>query len=954
MLALDLDKFVNQKIGGLSGLTLESFLFAVLESPKPLCVVLNKDILESISVVMQDEIGENVVCLSSHNSSLDGFDNFYNKMFQISKQALGANKKIFQACFIDSLIVNQRCLPSTKKEGFLINKDLGFDALINRLPFLGYCEKNHIFETPGSFFINGGIIDINPFGTQQNYRISFLDEWCTIYNIDNKTNKIKRAVSSLKIYPLQTAENLSPLEFCKNDYLLTSFKKNTLTSYQNDNKTTKEKAIKRIDYQGFIKNKLCKNIFILPFDAERGFFVDGETYIPSWFQNKKLINPPLDKKNILNGFDSLNIGSVYVHEDFGLCQFMGIESLKKQERICLRFLDGLVKLDMYYISKLSFYSNDKDVELNYLNKPGKWSKQKNKAEQLAKEYVSHIISAYSNREGAQSKKLSIDDSLIEVFVNNFKYKDTPDQKKCWEDVLGDLASKTPMNRLVCGDVGFGKTEIIARASFVSVLNNQQVVVLAPTTILANQLYHSFIDRMGGFGVKVSVLSSMSINKKNIVDDFVNHKFDILIGTSAILFKKEVLQSCQLFIVDEEHRFGVKDKEMVLSLNPSVNFLSLSATPIPRSLQLSLNNVRSLSTMETPPVARKPVISFVHSYDIPVIKNAILKEINRGGQVFFVDNSVENLKKIFTLLKKELPFLSIGLIYSKLNKKNLLETMNSFVFGKTQVLLSTSIIESGIDIGLANTIIINNAHMFGLSQLYQLRGRVGRSKQQAFAWFLIPQKKQTSEGKRRLKTIIKNTSLGSGYKIALSDLDIRGGGSLFGYKQSGEGGVGFEFYTKLISRVINKETKAESVVDIFNSSLSSIIGDEGQRGYFYKSVFEAQTISEINQIKEDFIALFGSAPPPFESLLKNRSLGILGFQKGIIKMTKKEDWILINFHIPKSKNFIPITMSYINSFFTTKQVPFQFVKSEKNLSFKYKSVGENDYILLLSFINNLSF
>ena len=245
-------------------------------------------------------------------------------------------------------------------------------------------------------------------------------------------------------------------------------------------------------------------------------------------------------------------------------------------------------------------------------------------------------------------------------------------------------------------------------------------------------------------------------------------------------------------------------------------------------------------------------------------------------------------------------------------------------------------------------------MFGLPQLYQLRGRVGRSKKQAFAWFLIPQKKQTSEGKRRLKTIIKNTSLGSGYKIALSDLDIRGGGSLFGYKQSGEGGVGFEFYTKLISRVINKETKAESVVDIFSSSLSSIIGDEGQRGYFYKSVFEAQTISEINQIKEDFIALFGSVPPPFEALLKNRSLGILGFQKGIIKMTKKEGWILINFHIPKSKNFIPVTMSYINSFFTTKQVPFRFVKSEKNLSFKYKSVGENDYILLLSFINNLSF
>ena len=952
-LALDLKKLIDKKIGSISGLTLESLIYISLNSPRPLCVFLNKNLLENISVIMQEEVGEKIVCVSNHNNSLDGFDNFYNKMFQISTQALGVNKKVFRVCFVDSLAAKQKFLPVNQKSGFWVNKNTVFEHLIENLNLLGYSEKNNIFNNPGSFFVNGGIIDINPIGTQKNYRISFLDEWCSIYNIDNQTNLIKTPVNSLQIYPPCLSKKISPFEFCKNDYFLTSFQNNRLALFEKNNKKTTKTIIKDVDYQGFIGQNNYNRVFELPFDSEKGFVVGKDTYIPAWFQNKKLIKEPINKKNILSGFGSLNIGSIYVHEDFGLCRFMGIEVLNKQERICLRFLDGLVKLDIHYISKLSFYSNDTETELNHLNKPGKWNRQKQKAQKLAKEYVAHIIKAYSERENSQTEKLNVDDSFIEVFVNKFKHKDTPDQKKCWEEVLGDLASKTPMNRLICGDVGFGKTEIIIRAAFVSVLNNQQVVVLAPTTILANQLYHSFVRRMDGFGVKISVLSSLSSKKNNIVNMFVNKKRDILIGTSALLFKKEILKSCQLFIVDEEHRFGVKDKELVLSLNPSVNFLSLSATPIPRSLQLSLNNVRSLSTMETPPASRKPVISFVHSYDTTVIKNSILKEIKRGGQVFFVDNSVENLKKILASLKIKLPFISMGLIYSKLNKKTLLDTMNDFVFGKTQVLFSTSIIESGIDIGLANTIIINNAHMFGLSQLYQLRGRVGRSTQQAFAWFLIPQKDQTVNGKRRLKTIVKNTSLGSGYKIALSDLDIRGGGSLFGYKQSGDGGVGFEFYTKLISLAVNKKTTKDVVVDIFNITLSRAVGDEGQRGYFYKSVFEAHSLSEVDQIKKDFIALFGSTPSSFLSLLKSRKLGILASEKKITRIVKTSGWVCVVFSPSITNKEISLIVSYTGSFFSAKKTAFQFVQSEKNLSFKYKSKDENDYILLLSFINNLS-
>ena len=316
---------------------------------------------------------------------------------------------------------------------------------------------------------------------------------------------------------------------------------------------------------------------------------------------------------------------------------------------------------MYFISQsFPFFSNEPNTKLSYLNKPGLWKRQKLRAQKAAEDYVAHIAKSYSKREAISSKPLNINDPVIDMFVKGFKHRDTADQKKCWEDILLDFSMARPMNRLVCGDVGFGKTEIAIRAAFVSVINGGSVIVLAPTTILANQLYHSFVSRVDSFGVKVGLLSSISSEKTKTISGFLNKKIDIVVGTSSILFKPEILKNCNLFIVDEEHRFGVKDKEFVFSLNPAVNFLSLSATPIPRSLQLSLSNVRELSLINTPPVERKPIISFVHFFDLKIISDSILKEVNRGGQVFFVDNSVENLKKTIVQLKKRLPLFNLWL------------------------------------------------------------------------------------------------------------------------------------------------------------------------------------------------------------------------------------------------------------------------------------------------------
>jgi len=946
------EDFNNNKVGQVSGLSLEFLLFFLFSINKRVCVEVDRGVVENVSVLLQNNIGGDVGCFLKPRNLLAGFENFYNTISNLSIQSLssGGNMRL---CFIEAGLDKTPFIPIKTSSGFKVNRSCSFEGLLKNLELLDF--RPVVLGPPksGEYYINGGVVDVALFNKEGLYRISFLDECCLVYLVDLKTNNIIKPVDCLLLFPVANKGFIAPCDFFQSEWGRFSYKKDVLLNKKRGSFLKKNMGAQVVDYQSFIKKYSGFKTHLLPFSSERGFVLNSNVYIPSWF-NKNKKTPKKDGFKVLDGQESLVVGSVYVHEDFGLCQFLGLEVNGGQERACLRFLDGVVKIDIHFLSKLSFFSHDSACKLNHLNRPGVWKKRKERANKEAQEYVGHIISSYSEREGVFSPPFNTKDPIIKDFVHSFKHKDTQDQFLCWEDVLKDLGNNRPMNRLVCGDVGFGKTEIALRASFVSVVNNQQVVVLAPTTILANQLFHSFVSRLDSFGVSVDILSSFSLKKEVVIEKFIEKKTDVLVGTSSLLFNPMVLKQCGLFIVDEEHRFGVKDKELVLSLNPTVNFLSLSATPIPRSLQLSLNSVRSLSTIQTPPIERKPIISFVHSFDISLVCRAILKEIDRGGQVFIVDNSVENLKKLGKKINQKLPMVSLGVVYSKLKKQTLVKTMESFVFGKTQVLLSTSIIESGIDIGLANTIIINNAQLFGLSQLYQLRGRVGRSPVQAFAWFLIPQKKQTPLGEKRLKTIIKNSALGAGYYIALSDLDIRGAGSLFGYKQSGDGGVGFELYTKLIEAAMKKDLPQDCQVDIYNNPLVLAVGDEGQRGYFYKCVFAAQTKKELQQIKKDFIKIFGCCPEAFLCLLKNREIGILAAKKRIIKIFKKRGATTVVFSKTQKKGFVGDVLLYINSFFNEKNVAFKFLKSENNLTFQYNCLGENDYILLLSFLKKIPF
>ena len=399
----------------------------------------------------------------------------------------------------------------------------------------------------------------------------------------------------------------------------------------------------------------------------------------------------------------------------------------------------------------------------------------------------------------------------------------------------------------------------------------------------------------------------------------------------------------------------KSQVKTVTFNPAVNFIAMSATPLPRSLELSLKKVRNFSTIQTPPLSRKPTISSVCFYNLDFLTTIILGEFSRKGQVYFVDNSVKNLRSIFNKLIKKLPGLRLGLVFGSLDSKSLIDNMDAFVNGKLDVLLTTTIIESGIDIGSTNTIIVNNAHLFGLSQLYQLRGRVGRSSTQAFCWFLVPKNKITEDGYKRLKAIIKHSSLGEGYNIALADLNIRGAGSLFGYKQSGSGGVGFEFYSKLLAKAVrggDEKEHEDCVVDLNNKSLSSsVIQDENTRAFYYKTIFTAKNPSDLQKIKEEIITLFGSFPEELKGLFLCRKLAFLGSTKNIKSIVKKGDSCVVSFSFVEDQH-VPLLVEFINSFFSKQGIVFKFLNSHKGLIFTYYNLLENDYILMKNFINKI--
>jgi len=520
---------------------------------------------------------------------------------------------------------------------------------------------------------------------------------------------------------------------------------------------------------------------------------------------------------------SLQPGDYVVHIDHGIGVFGGLikQSIngKVQESVRLTYKDGdTLLVSIHNLHRISKYRG-KEAELPKLHKlgSGAWQKLKQTTKRKVKDIAKDLIALYSKRLAEKGFAYSPDSYLQEELEASFIYEDTPDQVKATQAFKEDMESSIPMDRLVCGDVGFGKTEIAVRAAFKAVADSKQVAILVPTTILALQHFQTFSQRLESFPCKVEFVSRMKTAKaqKDIFSRLAQGQVDIIIGTHALLNKMVSFKNLGLIIIDEEQKFGVAAKEKLKKLRINVDTLTLTATPIPRTLQFSLMGARDLSIINTPPPNRHPIATELHNFSVDIIKEAIEFEVSRGGQVFFVHNRVQNITEVQHMISKICPNVTSIVAHGQMEPATLEKTMFDFISGDYDVLVSTTIIESGLDIANANTIIVNNAHMFGLSDLHQLRGRVGRSNKKAFCYLLAPPLEElTNEARRRLKTIEEFSELGSGFSIAMQDLDIRGAGNLLGGEQSGFiADIGFETYHRILEEAM-QELREEEFSDVF--------------------------------------------------------------------------------------------------------------------------------------------
>ncbi|HEX5170252.1 MAG TPA: transcription-repair coupling factor [Cyclobacteriaceae bacterium] len=621
----------------------------------------------------------------------------------------------------------------------------------------------------------------------------------------------------------------------------------------------------------------------------------------------------------LRELQTLQPGDFVTHIDYGIAKFAGLEKKEvsghEQEAIRLVFKDD----DMLYVSihslhKISKYTG-KEGTPPAISKLGsqEWEIKKSKVKKRVKDIAKELIELYAKRKSASGYAFSSDGYLQAELETSFMYEDTPDQAKATENVKQDMEAPHPMDRLVCGDVGFGKTEVAIRAAFKAVTDGKQVAVLVPTTILAMQHFRTFSERLSNFSVTIDYISRFKTTKeiKGIIEKVKDGKIDILIGTHRIISKDIEFKELGLLIVDEEQKFGVKAKDRLKELKLNVDVLTLTATPIPRTLHFSLMGARDLSIIATPPPNRQPVTTELHTFDEVIIRDAISAELRRGGQVFFVHNRVSDIEGIANTIYKLVPDSRIGIAHGQMEGDKLEKVMLKFIDGEYDILVSTNIIESGLDIPNANTIIINQAHMFGLSDLHQMRGRVGRSNKKAFCYLLTPPASLlTADSRKRLAALEEFSELGDGFKVAMRDLDIRGAGNLLGAEQSGFiTDLGFDTYHKILDDAI-QELKETDFKDLFAKELSEkaklivqdcIIETDLEilipETYVNSVTERLQLYSRLDNIKNEEQLLvfnneikdrFGAIPQSVEELVNTVRLRWLGEKLGFEKLVLKNE------------------------------------------------------------------
>lgn len=696
-------------------------------------------------------------------------------------------------------------------------------------------------------------------------------------------------------------------------------KKDELVSILDENKLVYNEDLSQYGYGHY-------RIFLVELDSDEVFpqafqnpemkmMVMSDRDITSLQEEKKRA---INQKVFMDFLASLKVNDYVVHVDHGIGLFWGLEQRKIDDLTKEYLKIGYAENDKLFVpidqaDKINKYigADENPPKLTRLGS-AEWNsitkKVKKETEQIAKE----LLGIYAERKGAKGFAFKRFEKQMKKFENSFEYEDTPGQMWSSKEVLDDMCRDIPMDRLVCGDVGFGKTEVAMRASFLAFLNKKQTAIVSPITILADQHYRSFRKRMDSFGVRVEMLSRFrsASEQKKIVELCARGEIDIVIGTHRLLQKDIRFKNLGLVIVDEEQRFGVKQKETFKKVKADVDFLTMTATPIPRTLNIALNKLRDISTITTPPPGRLPIITEVRRFSLGLVREAILNELKRQGQVYFLHNRVQTIDSLTDKLRVLVPEARFGVAHGQLGSGDLEERIVAFKDHQFDVLVSSTIIENGIDLSNANTLIVNNAEKFGLAQLYQLRGRVGRSKRQAYAYFMYHGQRLKLDAKKRLKAIVEASELGSGFQIAMKDLEIRGAGDILGAKQHGViNVVGVSHFIRMLDkavedlkagRVMREEEPEEISVEIPISAFipDQYIANTKEKVAIYQKLSAGDSIEYLSTVKEELLSEYGALPVEvinffkvIEMKINAKLAGIVAVKAESVYLTKDKEILL---------------------------------------------------------------
>ncbi|QCI19857.1 MAG: transcription-repair coupling factor [Buchnera aphidicola (Brevicoryne brassicae)] len=696
-------------------------------------------------------------------------------------------------------------------------------------------------------------------------------------------------------------------------------------------------------------------------------FIYTEDLLPI-IDSKYALNTKDNISNVQNNYLSkLIINYPIIHVEHGIGRYQGLTTIKtasiESEYLIISYAgEDKLYVPVAYLHLISPYTTT-SIENAPLHRLGgdEWNKIKKKINKTIYDHAAQLLDIYAKRKFQKGFSFKKNEKKYHVFCKDCLFEITLDQNKVIKSVLKDMCSSIPMDRLICGDVGFGKTEVAMRAAFISVSNNKQVVILVPTTLLAQQHYENFKKRFSNWSINIEILSRFqNTTKQNLI--FKNTKsghINILIGTHKLLLKEIEWYDLGLLIIDEEHRFGVNHKEIFKKRYCNIDILTLTATPIPRTLNMTMVGIKDLSIIEKPPAQRLAIKTYIQEYNPLLIRKTILREISRGGQVYYIYNKVQNIINIAEKLSKLIPEANIKIGHGQMNDIDLKKVMNKFYKNKFNVLICTTIIESGIDIPRANTIIIENADHFGLSQLHQLRGRIGRSNHQSYALFLIKDfKKITSDAKKRLEAIASVDNFGGGFSLSNQDLEIRGIGEILGKEQSGHiKSIGFSLYMKLLKNAIkllkdgrslsfNELSKNSVEIELYVSALlpDNYISNVNTRLFFYKRFANAENEKEVEKIKDELIKNFGKLPVFSKNLIVIAKIRLIAYRIGIkfIKCNKKMGIIEFN-----DDNLV--NTRYLLQIF--KEQPDVW-KMENSIKLKFLYNSDNDHLRLLWILNLL--